>query len=128
MQLLDLNGERGLGLPVSKTRTIITGFNLGGQVGSFEVDEDGLLRRTTGFAELNIVPALAGRLMELLDGADPDRFRRCASKKCQGVFYARRIDQLCCSRRCNNNRLQQKWYQQHGKSEIYVRASRRENR
>jgi hypothetical protein len=71
---------------------------------------------------------LLDRLLELLEGVDTSRFRRCAFEKCRQVFYAKRVDQLCCSRRCNNNRLQREWYQKYGKSKVYERASRRENK
>lgn len=67
---------------------------------------------------------LLDRLRKLLDGADPSRFRHCESPSCNRLFYAKRADQRCCSGRCNNNRLQRKWYAEHGKSVKYSQGNR----
>jgi hypothetical protein len=116
MEVIDRNWPAGLG------------FDVGGQIAIFDIDADGRLKRNNQLAEMNIVPALANRLIALFDGADADLFRRCAFEKCRKSFYAKRVDQLCCSRRCNNSRLQRKWYREHGKSEVYARLSRREKK
>jgi hypothetical protein len=60
------------------------------------------------------------RFLRLLDVADPARIRECAFEKCRRVFYAKRVDQLCCSRRCNNNRLQREWYKNEGELAEHV--------
>jgi hypothetical protein len=91
------------------------------------VDSEGRLA-SRQFREVDPSRALVERLLELLDRADPGRMRRCAFGKCGRAFYAKRLDQLCCSSRCNNNRLQREWYEEHGKSAVYVRASRREKK
>jgi hypothetical protein len=59
---------------------------------------------------------LIRRFYDVLDGAYLTRFRRCAYRKCQRLFYAGRDDQLCCTPRCNNARWQLEWYAKHGKS------------
>lgn len=92
------------------------------------VSNDGRLEPQPFPAERDPTRQLVERLLKVLNGADPARFRRCAFEKCQRVFYARRADQLCCSGRCNNNRLQRKWYVEHGKSAVYERANRRERK
>ncbi len=62
------------------------------------------------FRSRNPVPQLVERLSKVLERADPARVRRCSFSKCGRIFYAKRADSLCCSRRCNNNRLQREWY------------------
>jgi hypothetical protein len=95
------------------------------------VNEDGLLssKPLVWYRQRNPVPILVDRLVKILEGADPACFRRCAFSKCGRIFYARRIDQLCCSPRHNNNRLQREWYQSNkleAKAKIAGRANRRE--
>jgi hypothetical protein len=91
------------------------------------VPPNGRLTRQPFPAERDPTRRLVERLLKVLDGADPARIRRCAFKNCQRVFYAKRADQLCCSRRCNNNRLQREWYAEHGKSAVYQRPNRKEH-
>ncbi|MGO9057297.1 MAG: hypothetical protein ACLQU2_07915 [Candidatus Binataceae bacterium] len=87
--------------------TVATGFVVG---------MDGKLAgRLEWFRRRNPVPHLVQRLSEVLDGADPARVRRCAYSKCGRIFYAKYSNSLCCSRRCNNNRLQREWYENEGK-------------
>jgi hypothetical protein len=47
---------------------------------------------------------LLKRLFTLLDGADPALIRKCSLEECDKIFYAKRLDQLCCSRACNCQR------------------------
>ncbi len=90
------------------------------------VPPNGRLTRQPFPAERDPTRRLVERLLKVLDGEDPARIRRCAFKNCQKVFYAKRVDQLCCSGRCNNNRLQRDWYRKHGKSAVYQRPKRSE--
>jgi hypothetical protein len=76
------------------------------------VGQNGRLER---LVEEDPAPLLRERLFELLDGADPARIRHCAYEKCARIFYAKRPDSLCCSLRCNNNRLQREWYDREAK-------------
>jgi hypothetical protein len=81
------------------------------------------------FPERDPTWRLVQRLLKELDGADPARVRRCAFEGCGRVFYAKRKDSICCSARCNNNRLQREWYQSNkleAKAKIAGRANRRE--
>ena len=94
---------------------------------AWSVDSDGRLA-SQRFPEIDPSRGLVERLLELLNRADPARIRQCAFRNCGKCFYAKRIDQVCCSRRCNNNRLQLEWYEKHGKSAVYIRASRGENK
>jgi len=91
------------------------------------VDSDGRLASQPS-REIDPSRGLVERLLTLLNRADPARIRQCAFRNCGKCFYAKRIDQVCCSRRCNNNRLQLEWYEKHGKSAVYIRASQRENK
>jgi hypothetical protein len=90
------------------------------------VSEKGTLLRQRELLGVDPTPALTQRFMEVLEGADSTRVRQCAFVECRRVFYARRADQLCCSGRCNNNRLQREWYGRHGKSAVYERAGHKE--
>jgi len=72
---------------------------------------------------LDPVAQLVATLFEKFAGADLARFRRCA--RCKRAFYAARADSVCCSHRCNNNRLQHEWYQRHGKAAKYQPSQRR---
>lgn len=92
------------------------------------VPPNGRLTRQAFPAERDPTRQLVERLLKVLDGADPARIRRCGFKNCQKVFYAKRADQLCCSRRCNNNRLQREWYAEHGKAAVYQRPNRKEHK
>ena len=93
------------------------------------VTNDGRLERRPFPAERDPTRQLVERLLKVLNGADPARFRRCAFEKCQRIFYAKSVNRLCCSSRpCNNNRLQRKWYVKYGKSAVYESANRREGK
>ncbi|HKD66876.1 MAG TPA: hypothetical protein VKB84_08565 [Candidatus Binataceae bacterium] len=72
------------------------------------VNEHGRLQRKP---EDDPSELLMERLFKLFENTDPARIRRCAYPKCNRVFFAKRPDSLCCSRRCNNNRLQREWYE-----------------
>lgn len=95
---------------------------------AWSVDSNGRLARQKFPVpvERDLASRLAERLLKVLDGADPALFRRCAFSRCGRFFYARRVDQLCCSRKCNNGRLQREWYKAHGKSAVAMRDERRE--
>jgi hypothetical protein len=91
---------------------------------TFEGHPDGRLCRHREDGPVNRGKLLIARFVELLDGAELARFRRCAHLKCGKVFYARRLDQLCCSPVCNNARWQRNWYKKHGKSVSEYRHDR----
>jgi len=95
---------------------------------AWSVGQSGRLERRPTLGQVNLAGPLVERLLKVIDGADPARIRRCAFKNCQKVFYAKRVDQLCCSRRCNNNRLQRQWYDEHGKSAVYARKNLKERK
>jgi hypothetical protein len=123
-------GENRVGrshVPTAETGQELYAYYIRVEPVAWRVDSDGRLA-SQPFREIDPSRALVERLLKLLSGSDPARIRRCAFVNCGKVFYAQRIDQLCCSRRCNNNRLQREWYQEHGKSAVYVRASRRESK
>jgi hypothetical protein len=71
------------------------------------------------------VAELVTILLNKFAGADLSRFRCCAYEQCKKAFYAARANSVCCSRRCNNNRLQHKWYRRHGKAEKYQPSQRK---
>jgi hypothetical protein len=95
---------------------------------AWSVGKSGRLERRPTLGQVNLAGPLVERLLKVIDGADPARVRQCAFKTCQKIFYAKRVDQLCCSRRCNNNRIQRRWYEEHGKSAVYVRVNHRERK
>ncbi len=63
----------------------------------------------------NPLQRLLERITALFSTAKPGRFRQYALESCGRLFYAKRADQLCCSSKCNNARLQREWNHQHGK-------------
>jgi hypothetical protein len=108
-------------------QSLFTAFTLTMPI-AWSVSERGRLVRRPFPAERDTTHRLVERLLKVFEGADPARIRRCAFAKCGRVFYAKRIDQLCCSRRCNNNRIQREWYKEHGKSAVYARAGGKNKR
>jgi hypothetical protein len=46
------------------------------------------------------IQLLVGRLAQMLDGAEVERIRQC--KMCEEIFWAGRLDQETCTRRCTN--------------------------
>jgi hypothetical protein len=46
------------------------------------------------------IELLTNPLVDALKGVDGKRVRECKNDKCRVVFWARRFDQVCCSRKC----------------------------
>jgi predicted RNA-binding Zn ribbon-like protein len=67
---------------------------------------------------------LMDRFKALVDGAEIERFRRCAYAKCGRVFYAENRRQRCCSGRCSNAVRQREWYKRHGKAAAYQKGAK----
>ena len=56
--------------------------------------------------EIDLAPS---PVYEALQGVEADRIRECRNSACRRIFWAGRLDQPCCSKKCANARRVQKW-------------------
>lgn len=59
--------------------------------------------------EQGLIKLIPSRLFTALDGLEAQRIRECENSKCLRIYWAGRLDQPCCSRKCANARRVKKW-------------------
>ncbi len=84
----------------------------------------GVLRLSVG--QGGRIQIVHGALIGALEGVEAARIREC--RICSRIFWAGRIDQLCCSRRCASDLRTRRWRSGYPKNYRHRRAKKRQVR